>query len=124
MVNPGPGPTSKDGEAGTNTNPLVPILNAKRTSPLVKLMSFVKVPLLVPTMSRAFPSPGHQLTSPDKGGVDMILPVWVRTPMTIFASTRSRAHSDTPAKSRTFSYAIKASSVGTCGSGNGRPKGV
>src|ERR1035438_7705324 len=43
-------------------------LKACPTSPLVKVTPPAKVPLLVPMMSLALPSPGHQLTMPAGGG--------------------------------------------------------
>ena len=54
----------------------------------------------------------------------MSLPVWVRTLVTICKSTGSRCVRFTPAKSRTRSYAMNASSTGTGGVGNARLKRV
>src|ERR1039458_5000838 len=56
-------------ESGTITVPLVPSkLNACPASPLANDAPPDRVPLLVPAMSLALPSPGHQPTSP-AGGV-------------------------------------------------------
>src|SRR5439155_22579491 len=43
--------------------------NACPTSPAAKVAPFCSVPLLPPMISIALPSPGHQLTRPDGGGV-------------------------------------------------------
>src|ERR1035437_5114518 len=71
MVNPSPCPTSKLADAGlTSTKLFTPFrLNAMPTSPLVKPVPFINVPLLPPALSNTLPSAGHQLTKPGGGGV-------------------------------------------------------
>src|ERR1039458_1744104 len=57
----------------TSTYWLRPLrLNACPTTPLVKVTPPGKVPLLVPAMSLALPSPDHQLTKPEGGGVQLV----------------------------------------------------
>src|ERR1039458_5624415 len=47
-------------------------LNACPTTPPVKVTPPGKVPLLLPAMSLALPSPDHQLISPEGGGVQLV----------------------------------------------------
>src|ERR1700683_2801351 len=71
IVIPLPWPTSRFvGEDGlTNTKLFTPFrLNAMPTSPLVKPVPFSNIPLLLPMMSLALPSAGHQLTKPVGSG--------------------------------------------------------
>src|SRR6516225_7620917 len=71
MVIPLPAPTFMDAEAGILTLfPLPSKLKACPTSPALNI-GLVKVPLFVPWISRAFPSPGHQLTIPLTGGAQV-----------------------------------------------------
>src|ERR1700739_3003431 len=61
--------TLRLGLAGTRTSSFVVVYrNASPTSPGPKLMEPCKMPLLVPMMSLALPSPGHQLTIPEGAG--------------------------------------------------------
>src|ERR1035437_3032491 len=61
------------GASGTITDPVTPSkLKAWPTSPAANVAPPRSVPLFVPTRSLALPSPGHQPTRPEGGGVQFV----------------------------------------------------
>src|SRR5215470_10384332 len=69
MVTPSAAPRFNEGEAGTRRAESVPLkLNARPTSPAVKVVPPIRMAQLVPAESLPFPSPRHQPTKPTGEG--------------------------------------------------------
>src|ERR1017187_4155137 len=96
-------PKSHAERCGTDTYPLLPLkLNACPTSPFVNVTPPTKVPLLVPCMSLALPSPGHQATMPVGGGMHTLAAVMMKA-----VGALVTCHTDSDGKFRTLNIPFR-----------------